>query len=147
MCRDNPDCRLRDWSDSMVKLMFKLMWEFVRRNPGFCFGAIVLSVLIVIFAPALAIVILALLGIAAIFVGIGAWKIYKVQRDLKRRFTSQFGGMYEQADGGKSNKSSQSGGQKSQKAGPTRVTITPDAPRQKVNDRVGDYVDFEEVKN
>ena len=153
-----------------LKLIFYGLLAFIERNPIFC----LILVLLAIFAPVVfevvGWIILGIIALLLLGLGLLAWMVYKMQREMKRRFeqAANAGGfdargfnaggaqgfsgfgfsgnmsledlvrmMQQQADmrqqqakgGGAANSSTHTSGQ----------------PNKRVNDKVGDYVDFEEV--
>lgn len=141
------------------------MLAFIERNPIFC----LIMVLLAVFAPVvfkvvgwiiLGIIALLLIGLAAL-----AWKVHKMKRDMKRRFEQAANGaggfnggaqgfsgfgftgnmsledlvrmMQQQADMRQ---------QSSNKGASSSTAHTSGQTNKRVNDKVGDYVDFEEVE-
>lgn len=119
--------------------------EWVRRNPLTC----MLLVMIAVFAPSLfgaifigiAIVILLLLAIP-IF---GIFKLRRMSRKMEEQARQQqqgFGG-YQQQGFGQQRQSRN----RNTNEGEVKVYATEEATEKRVSDDVGEYVDFEEVKN
>lgn len=151
-----------------LKLIFYGLLSFITRHPVFC----TIIVLLAIFAPIVFEVVgWILLGILAlILLGFGflAWKMYKLKRDMKRRFkeaaggNANFGGA--QGFGGANFGGFAMGGMSledlvrqmqaqadaqqraRQGRGFDSNTSTSGSAQKRVNDKVGDYVDFEEVE-
>lgn len=151
-----------------LKLIFYGLLSFITRHPVFC----TIIVLLAIFAPIVFEVVgWILLGILAlILLGFGflAWKMYKLKRDMKRRFkeaaggNANFGGA--QGFGGANFGGFAMGGMSledlvrqmqaqadaqqraRQGRGSDSNTSTLGSAQKRVNDKVGDYVDFEEVE-
>ena len=151
-----------------LKLIFYGLLSFITRHPVFC----TIIVLLAIFAPIVFEVVgWILLGILAlILLGFGflAWKMYKLKRDMKRRFkeaaggNANFGGA--QGFGGANFGGFAMGGMSledlvrqmqaqadaqqraRQGRGSDSTTSTSGSAQKRVNDKVGDYVDFEEVE-
>ena len=118
--------------------------EWIKRNPLTC----ILLVMIAVFAPGLygaifigiGIVVLLLLAIPII----GIFKLRRMSRKIEDEARQQqgFGG---QGFGGQG-----FGGQnrtRTNNEGEVKVYTTEEATEKRVNDKVGEYVDFEEVKN
>lgn len=118
--------------------------EWIKRNPLTC----ILLVMIAVFAPGLygaifigiGIVVLLLLAIPII----GIFKLRRMSRKIEDEARQQqgFGG---QGFGGQG-----FGGQnrtRTSNEGEVKVYTTEEATEKRVNDKVGEYVDFEEVKN
>lgn len=152
---------------NIIRIIIFGLLAFIERNPLFC----LFMLLVAIAAPALFKVVgWIILGIIALFLvvlGIGWWRMRKMQRDLNNQFrqtsggagfgtsgTSGFGGfgsfgasgmsleelvrqMQAQADAAKRN---------SANASNQTTTTTSGSTQKRVNDKVGDYVDFEEVE-
>ena len=112
--------------------------EWIKRNPLTC----ILLVMIAVFAPGLfgaifigiGIVVLLLLAIPII----GIFKLRRMSRKIEDETRQQqgFGGGF-------------SGQNRSRTSneGEVKVYTTEEATEKRVNDKVGEYVDFEEVKN
>ena len=111
--------------------------EWIKRNPLTC----ILLVMIAVFAPGLygaifigiGIVVLLLLAIPII----GIFKLRRMSRKIEDEARQQqgFGGFSGQ------NRT------RSNNEGEVKVYTTEEATEKRVNDKVGEYVDFEEVKN
>ena len=111
--------------------------EWIKRNPLTC----ILLVMIAVFAPGLfgaifigiGIVVLLLLAIPII----GIFKLRRMSRKIEDEARQQqgFGGFSGQ------NRS------RTNNEGEVKVYTTEEATEKRVNDKVGEYVDFEEVKN
>ena len=111
--------------------------EWIKRNPLTC----ILLVMIAVFAPGLygaifigiGIVVLLLLAIPII----GIFKLRRMSRKIEDEARQQqgFGGFAGQNRTRTSNE------------GEVKVYTTEEATEKRVNDKVGEYVDFEEVKN
>ena len=111
--------------------------EWIKRNPLTC----ILLVMIAVFAPGLygaifigiGIVVLLLLAIPII----GIFKLRRMSRKIEDEARQQqgFGGFAGQNRTRTNNE------------GEVKVYTTEEATEKRVNDKVGEYVDFEEVKN
>ncbi|MBQ2036515.1 MAG: DUF4834 family protein [Alistipes sp.] len=111
--------------------------EWIKRNPLTC----ILLVMIAVFAPGLygaifigiGIVVLLLLAIPII----GIFKLRRMSRKIEDEARQQqgFGGFSGQNRTRTNNE------------GEVKVYTTEEATEKRVNDKVGEYVDFEEVKN
>ena len=112
--------------------------EWIKRNPLTC----ILLVMIAVFAPGLfgaifigiGIVVLLLLAIPII----GIFKLRRMSRKIEDDTRQQqgFGGGFAGQNRTRTNNE-----------GEVKVYTTEEATEKRVNDKVGEYVDFEEVKN
>ena len=112
--------------------------EWIKRNPLTC----ILLVMIAVFAPGLfgaifigiGIVVLLLLAIPII----GIFKLRRMSRKIEDEARQQqgFGGGF-----------SGQNRTRNSNEGEVKVYTTEEATEKRVNDKVGEYVDFEEVKN
>lgn len=112
--------------------------EWIKRNPLTC----ILLVMIAVFAPGLfgaifigiGIVVLLLLAIPII----GIFKLRRMSRKIEDEARQQqgFGGGFAGQNRTRTNNE-----------GEVKVYTTEEATEKRVNDKVGEYVDFEEVKN
>ena len=156
---------------NILRIIIFGLLAFIERNPIFC----IFLLFVAIMAPALFKVVgWIILGIIALFLiilGIGWWRMRKMQRELNNQFRQTasgagfnasgsaggfngFGGfstggmtleelvrqMQAQADAAKRNSANNANSQT------TTTTTTSGSTQKKVSDKVGDYVDFEEVK-
>ena len=153
---------------NILRIIIFGLLAFIERNPIFC----LFLLLVAIVAPALFKVVgWIILGIIALFLvilGIGWWRMRKMQRELNNQFRQTasgagfnasgsaggFGGfstggmtleelvrqMQAQADAAKRNSANSTNSQT------TTTTTTSGSTQKKVSDKVGDYVDFEEVE-
>lgn len=156
---------------NILRIIIFGLLAFIERNPIFC----LFLLLVAIVAPALFKVVgWIILGIIALFLvilGIGWWRMRKMQRELNNQFRQTasgagfngsgsaggfngFGGfstggmtleelvrqMHAQADAAKRNSANSTNSQT------TTTTTTSGSTQKKVSDKVGDYVDFEEVE-
>lgn len=148
---------------TFLKIIFYGLLAFIERHPFFCF----IMVFLAIFAPfVFKVALWIILGIIALMLigfGILAWKVYKMKRDMKKRF-EQAGANFDGNFGGANYGGFFTGGmtleelvrqmqaqaeaqQRAQKGGSNSSSTTTSGSAQKrVNDKVGDYVDFEEVE-
>ena len=152
---------------NVLKIIFYGLLAFIERHPIFC----TILVLLAIFAPfvfeIVGWIILGIITLLLIVFGILAWKVYKMKREMKKRFeqgganfsggsfgAQNFGGhfyaggmtleelvrqMQAQAD-------AQQRAQQQRKSGGDNTTTTSGSAQKRVSDQVGDYVDFEEVE-
>lgn len=152
---------------NILKIIFFGLLAFIERHPIFC----TILVLLAIFAPfvfeIVGWIILGIITLLLIVFGILAWKVYKMKREMKKRFEQgganfsggsfggqNFGGhfyaggmtleelvrqMQAQAD-------AQQRAQQQRKSGGDNTTTTSGSAQKRVSDQVGDYVDFEEVE-
>lgn len=154
---------------NIIRIIIYGLLAFIERNPIFC----LFLLLVAIVAPALFKVVgWIILGIIALFLvvlGIGWWRMRKMQRELNNQFRQTasgagfgstgsaggfggFGGfstggmtleelvrqMQAQADAAKRNSANNTNSQ--------TTTTTTGSTDKRINDKVGDYVDFEEVE-
>ena len=117
--------------------------EWIKRNPLTC----ILLVMIAVFAPGL---------YGAIFIGIGIvvllllaipiFGIFKLRR-MSRKIEDE--ARQQQGFGGQGFGGGFSGQNRTRTSneGEVKVYTTEEATEKRVNDKVGEYVDFEEVKN
>lgn len=156
---------------NILRIIIFGLLAFIERNPIFC----IFLLFVAIMAPALFKVVgWIILGIIALFLailGIGWWRMRKMQRELNNQFRQTASGagfngsgsaggfngfgsfstggmtleelvrqMHAQADAAKRNSANNANSQT------TTTTTTSGSTQKKVSDKVGDYVDFEEVK-
>ena len=156
---------------NILRIIIFGLLAFIERNPIFCLFLLFVAIV----APALFKVVgWIILGIIALFLvilGIGWWRMRKMQRELNNQFRQTasgagfnasgsaggfngFGGfstggmtleelvrqMQAQADAAKRNSANNANSQT------TTTTTTSGSTQKKVSDKVGDYVDFEEVE-
>ena len=112
--------------------------EWIKRNPLTC----ILLVMIAVFAPSL---------FGAIFIGIaivallllalpiyGLFKLHRMSKNMEQEARQQgFGGF----------NTHQNTSSRPKNEGEVKVYATAEANEKRVNDEVGEYVDFEEVKD
>ena len=154
---------------NILRIIFYGFLAFVTRHPIF----VTILVLLAIFAPivfeVVGWIILGIITLLLIGFGILAWKMYKMKREMKKRFEQAGGGanfsggsfggqnfsghfytggmtleelvrqMQAQAD-------AQQRAQQQRKSGNASSTTTSGSAQKRVSDQVGDYVDFEEVE-
>lgn len=112
-------------------IIFESLFGFVRRNPVTCVILIALAVA----CPPLfgfvagAFIVLVLLGALSLLLLL--WRLRKVRRSMERQFGENAG----------------RGGAGEKEEGDVSVYRTSAAPAKKINDDVGEYVDFEEEPN
>lgn len=113
--------------------------EWIKRNPLTC----ILLVMIAVFAPGLYGAIFIGIGIAVLLLLaipiFGIFKLRRMSRKIEDEARQQqgFGG---QGFGGQNRT-------RTNNEGEVKVYTTEEATEKRVNDKVGEYVDFEEVKN
>jgi energy-coupling factor transporter transmembrane protein EcfT len=152
-----------------LKIIFYGLLAFIETHPFFC----LILVLLAVFAPTAFItglkvvgwIILGILTLLLIVFGLLAWKVYKMKRDMKKRFDEATGGAGFSGNFGGAHFGGFSTGGMSleelvrqmqaqadaqqraqQQRGNTSSTTTSGSAQKRVNDKVGDYVDFEEVE-
>lgn len=156
---------------NILRIIIFGLLAFIERNPIFC----IFLLFVAIMAPALfkvvGWIILVIIALFLAILGIGWWRMRKMQRELNDQFRQTasgagfnasgsaggfngFGGfstggmtleelvrqMQAQADAAKRNSANNANSQT------TTTTTTSGSTQKKVSDKVGDYVDFEEVK-
>lgn len=109
---------------------------FVKRNPILCLAMVIAAVAFPPLFGALLWAVIALVFIAALSTLLLLWRLRKVQRTIDEQFRDAAGA-------GRSYESSQQG----RREGDVSLHRTSEAPGKRVNDNVGEYVDFEEEKN
>ncbi|MBP3483360.1 MAG: DUF4834 family protein [Alistipes sp.] len=116
---------------NFITVLFDTIVGFIRRNPLFC----LLMLLIAIAAPwvfsFMLYVVLGIILLSLISTALFAWHLRRVQRRMEDEL--------------RNNADYTARGRR--KEGDVRIYQTTDAPEKKVNDDVGEYVDFEEEKN
>ena len=119
---------------NFLTIFIETLFGFVRRNPITC---LIIVVLAVAFPPLLgfilgAVVVLILLAVLSALVLL--WRLRSVKRTMEQQLhdaAQRNGGYYDN-------------GQQSRTEGDVSVHRTSSAPEKKINDDVGEYVDFEE---
>ena len=116
--------------------------EWVKRNPLTC----ILLVMVAVFAPSLFGAIFIGIGIVALLLlAIPIFGIFKLRR-MSKKMEEQ--GSQQQGFGGFGGFSQQSRTQqRPQNEGEVKVYTTEETKEKRVSDKVGDYIDFEEVKD
>lgn len=151
-----------------LKIIFYGLLAFIERHPFFC----LILVLLAVFAPTafvsglkiLGWILLGIFTLILIILGLFAWKVHKMKRDMKKRFEEATNGAGFSGNFGGANFGGFSAGgmsleelvrqmqaqaeaqQRAQQRGTTSSTTTSGSAQKRVNDKVGDYVDFEEVE-
>ena len=120
--------------------------EWIKRNPLTC----ILLVMLAVFAPSLFGAIFIGIGIVVlVLVGISIFGIVKLRRMSKRM--EEQGRQQQQGFGGfggfGQQNTQQRSQQRSQSEGEVKVYTTEESKEKRVSDKVGDYIDFEEVKD
>ncbi len=113
--------------------MIDFIIRFVKDNPL----TVVLLVMLIAFAPSLVggmlIGVLILVGILLLLPLIMFFRLRRISRRMEQEARQGFEQAQRQAH--------------KEKEGEVKVYATTDRPQKRVNDQVGDYVEFEEVKN
>ncbi len=113
--------------------MIDFIIRFIKENPL----TIVLLVMLIAFAPSLVggmlIGVLILMGILLLLPVIMFFRLRRISRRMEQEARQSYDQAHRQAH--------------KQKEGEVKVYTTTDRPQKRVNDDVGDYVEFEEVKN
>ena len=155
---------------NILRIIIFGLLAFIERNPIFCFFLLIVAILAPAFFKVVGWIILGFIALFLIILGIGWWRMRKMQRELNNQFRQTasgagfnssgsaggfngFGGfstggmtleelvrqMQAQADAAKRNSQNNTNSQ-------TTTTTTSGSTQKRVNDKVGDYVDFEEVE-
>lgn len=155
---------------TILKIIFYGLLAFIERHPIFSLAVVLLAIFAPVVFKAIGWIIVAAILLILLIVCFGAYRLHKMRREMENQFrngsgagfggATGFGGsaggftgfgnmqgmsleelvrqMQEQAN---ARKSAQSG------AGQGKTTSSASSSQQKrVNDKVGDYVDFEEVE-
>ena len=110
-----------------------LLWEILKRN----IFTIVLVVTLLVAVPWLGYIIAIPLILVLVLGAMASWRLYKLQRRMReeaQRHQQQYGG------------NTTYGGGRRRKEGEVTIVQTEQA-EQRVNDDVGEYVDFKEVED
>lgn len=147
------------------------MLAFIERNPIFCLIMLLVAIALPTLFRVVGWIILGIIALFLLILGIGWWRMRKMQKELNNQFRqsgagfgqagstggfNNFGGfstggmsleelvrqMQAQADAAK--RSSANANANANNANTT--TTTSGSTQKRVNDKVGDYVDFEEVE-
>lgn len=155
---------------NILRIIIFGLLAFIERNPIFCFLLLIVAILAPAFFKVVGWIILGIIALFLLILGIGWWRMRKMQRELNNQFRQTasgagfnssgsaggfngFGGfstggmtleelvrqMQAQADAAKRNSANNTNSQ-------TTTTTTSRSTQKRVNDKVGDYVDFEEVE-
>lgn len=124
---------------NFILLLIDSLVTFIRRNPIFCLVLFILAV----GAPSLlagiaSVVLYIILGLLLVTVGASLylrWRFTKIQRDMKQRYGS---GGFANGAGTQSHRTS--------REGEVHIVRHGDSGDKRINDDVGDYVDFVEEK-
>lgn len=121
--------------------MFESIINYIQRNPL----TTIIIVMLLVFAPsAFGVLIIGIVIAVLLLLAVPLFMLFRLRRmsrksEQQARQGSQQGGFYTYT-----NSSRQSNVRSSE--GEVRVHSTSGQPQKRVNDNVGDYVDFEEVK-
>lgn len=152
---------------NILRIIIFGLLAFIERNPFLCFFLLIVAILAPAFFKVVGWIILGIIALFLLILGIGWWRMRKMQRELNNQFRQTasgagfnssgsaggfngFGGfstggmtleelvrqMQAQADAAKRNSQNNTNSQ----------TTTSGSTQKRVNDKVGDYVDFEEVE-
>ena len=157
-----------------LRIIFYGLLAFIERNPIFCLILLLLALFAPFVFKIVGWIILGIIALLLVGIGVSIWRMRKMQREMSERFggmggsgfgsgaagngfggfsyTNMGGGMsleelvrQMQAQADAAQRAKQSG---SSSAGATvDPTTASQASRKRVSDDVGDYVDFEEVKD
>lgn len=144
-----------------LKIIFYGILAFIERHPLFTMFIILVSIFAPVVWKAVGWVIVAVLFALLILVGIGALRIRKMRREVEDQFRGSAGGF---TSGGFSSGFSSAQGMSLEElvrrmqaeadaqrransnTSSTTTTSTSNNQQRRVNDKVGDYVDFEEIE-
>ena len=152
---------------NILRIIVYGLLAFIERHPIFCLFLLFIGIAAPAVFRVVGWVILGIIALFFIILGIGWWRMRKMQRELNDQFRQAAGGagfgatgangfggfsgasgmsleelvrqVQAQADAAK--RANQGAGSEST----TTTTTTSGTQQKKVNDKVGDYVDFEEV--
>lgn len=155
---------------NILRIIIFGLLAFIERNPIFCLFLLIVAILAPAFFKVVGWIILGIIALFLLILGIGWWRMRKMQRELNNQFRQTasgagfnssgsaggfngFGGfstggmtleelvrqMQAQADAAKRNSQNNKNSQ-------ATTTTTSGSTQKRVNDKVGDYVDFEEVE-
>lgn len=155
---------------NILRIIIFGLLAFIERNPFLCFFLLIMAILAPAFFKVVGWIILGIIVLFLLILGIGWWRMRKMQREMNNQFRQTasgagfnssgsaggfngFGGfstggmtleelvrqMQAQADAAKRNSENNTNSQ-------TTTTTTSRSTQKRVNDKVGDYVDFEEVE-
>ena len=155
---------------NILRIIIFGLLAFIERNPFLCFFLLIVAILAPAFFKVVGWIILVIIVLFLLILGIGWWRMRKMQRELNNQFRQTasgagfnssgsaggfngFGGfstggmtleelvrqMQAQADAAKRNSENNKNSQ-------ATTTTTSGSTQKRVNDKVGDYVDFEEVE-
>lgn len=155
---------------NILRIIIFGLLAFIERNPFLCFFLLIMAILAPAFFKVVGWIILGIIALFLLILGIGWWRMRKMQREMNNQFRQTasgagfnssgsaggfngFGGfstggmtleelvrqMQAQANAAKRNSENNTNSQ-------TTTTTTSRSTQKRVNDKVGDYVDFEEVE-
>lgn len=156
---------------NILRIIIFGLLAFIERNPIFCLFLLLVAIVAHALFKVVGWIILGIIALFLVILGIGWWRMRKMQRELNNQFRQTasgagfnasgtaggfngFGGfstggmtleelvrqMQAQADAAKRNSANNTNSQT------TTTTTTTGSTQKKVSDKVGDYVDFEEVE-
>lgn len=156
---------------NILRIIIFGLLAFIERNPIFCLFLLFVAILAPALFKVVGWIILGIIALFLIILGIGWWRMRKMQRELNDQFRQTASGagfnasgtaggfngfsgfstggmtleelvrqMQAQADAAKRNSANNTNSQT------TTTTTTTGSTQKRVNDKVGDYVDFEEVE-
>ena len=155
---------------NILRIIIFGLLAFIEHNPFLCFFLLIMAILAPAFFKVVGWIILGIIALFLLILGIGWWRMRKMQREMNNQFRQTasgagfnssgsaggfngFGGfstggmtleelvrqMQAQANAAKRNSENNTNSQ-------TTTTTTSRSTQKRVNDKVGDYVDFEEVE-
>lgn len=143
-----------------LKIIFYGILAFIERHPLFTLFIIFISIFAPVVWKAIGWVIVAVLFALLLIVGVAAFRMHKMRKQVEDQFRGTSGGF---SSGGFSSGFSSAQGmsleelvrrmqaeadakRRSQDTYSSTTTQSSNAQQKRVNDKVGDYVDFEEVE-
>ncbi|MBO5687656.1 MAG: DUF4834 family protein [Alistipes sp.] len=120
--------------------MFDSIINYIQRNPL----TTIIIVMLIVFAPsAFGALLVGVAVVLLLLLAIPIYMLYRVRR-MSRKMEDEVRGQNKQ--GGYYTHTRNQSGYGSSSEGEVRVHTTSEQPQKRVNENVGDYVDFEEVK-
>lgn len=138
-----------------LKIIFYGILAFIERHPLFTLFIILISIFAPVVWKAIGWVIVAVLFALLLIVGIAAFRMHKMRKQVEDQFRGTSGGFsssFSSAQGMsleelvRRMQAEAEAKRRSQDTYSSTTTQSSTAQQKRVNDKVGDYVDFEEVE-
>lgn len=138
-----------------LKIIFYGILAFIERHPLFTLFIILISIFAPVVWKAIGWVIVAVLFALLLIVGIAAFRMHKMRKQVEDQFRGTSGGFssgFSSAQGMsleelvRRMQAEAEAKRRSQDTSSSTSTQSSTAQQKRVNDKVGDYVDFEEVE-